>query len=132
MESDILREYLYAIPGLLPIGNKKKRCRERDEKDYDKDFTVKSNTFFPKIGNSEKDLLNNTLFTNHLMNNFAYFVVNVKAFSLCFNLLQENIFHNTQFEEVFDQHERNRQEANRFLFAVLIGNEYTQEQLQIV
>lgn len=89
-----------------------------------------SQTHFSQKSVTVKKIFLIILFTNHLMNNFAYFVVNVKAFSLCFNLLQENIFHNTQFEEVFDQHKRNRQEANRFLFAVLIGNEYTQEQLQ--
>lgn len=105
---------------------------KEEEEDCDGDSSLKTKTLLPKIESSEKDLLGSTMLTNHLRDNFEYFVANMEAFPLCYHLLQDNIFHSTQFEEVLNKHRINRQEANRLLCTVLIGKEYTKEQLQNV
>lgn len=129
MEKDIKKE----IDELLPIDNEKKGVKikiNEEEEDKDRDVMLKIKASSPKINNSEKDLPGSTLLTNHLRNNFEYFVASVEPFPLCYHLLQDNIFLNTQLEEIFDKHKQNRQEANRILCTVLIGKEYTNEQLQ--
>ncbi|XP_062571289.1 uncharacterized protein LOC134233343 [Saccostrea cucullata] len=69
-------------------------------------------------------------FQTHLLKTCAQFIQTVEVFPLCDHLLQEDIIHQEQYNNIFDEHRRQRIDASRTLFHHLSKKPYSTKNIE--